>query len=336
MTSSPKFGNVGRKIVFLALPLVAVAAACGNYSNEDLEFMNALPKQADLSVEIPARSSAVTLREEAELARTTHETTRDLNGLTATLVGLVDFIRSYPPTSRTRDSRVWGPFGPGRDDKTNLDWQRRMIVSRDALDANVFDFEIAVHKIGTFDTEWPVLLRGSFDAGKTARQGQGHLEVVLAAVRAAGFDVSDWKMLDHLEIDYKKPFPATVADPIHVAMMITNLPDPPGSAASTAMYDYQATDEGQGQMKFDVFGQLIGLPASPIEHMNITSLWLPTGEGHADLSVASGDGVGARQTECWDQLFKPTFNAKPWATDENVGVDQSVCPVITTLSAPAF
>jgi hypothetical protein len=323
------------KMILLALPLVVVAAACGNYSNEDLEFMNALPKQADLSVEIPARSSAITILEEAELARTTHETTRGLNGLTATLVGLVDLIRSYPPTSRTRDSRVWGPFGPGRDDKTNLDWQRRMIVWRDAVTANVFDFEIAVHKIGTFDTIWPVLIRGSFDAGKTARQGQGHLEVILAEVRAAGFDVSEWDKLDHLEIDYKKPAPATAADPIHVAMMITNLPDPT-APASTAMYDYQATDEGQGQMKFDVFGQLIGPPGSPIEHMNITSLWLPTGEGRADLSVVSGDAVGAHQTECWDKFFKPTFNVKPWGlARDQLGADPSVCPIITTLSAPA-
>jgi hypothetical protein len=333
MTSSPNFG---RQIVFLALPLVVVAAACGNYSNEDLEFMNALPKRADLNVEIPARSSAITILEEAELARTTHETTRGLNGLTATLVGLVDLIRSYPPSTRTRDSRIWGPFGPGPGDTTNLDWQRRMLMWRDMLDPNVFDFEIAVHKLGTFDTNWPVLVRGSFDAGKTARQGKGHLEVILADVRAAGFDVSDWKMLDHLEIDYKKPFPATAADPIHIAMMITNLPDPmnPGS---TAMYDYQATDEGQGQMTFDVFGQLIGLPASPIEHMNITSLWLPTGEGRSDLSVVSGDGVGAHQTECWDRSFRPTFNAKPWAgPGEQKGTDDSVCPMIMMLSATAL
>ena len=162
--------------------------------------MNALPKQGELSVEIPARSSAVTIVEEAELARKTHETTRGLNVLTATLVGIVDLIRSYPPTSRTPDGRIWGPFGPGANETKNLDWQRGMIVSRDMLDPKVFDFEIAVHKIGTSDLTWPVFVRGSFDPGKTASQGQGHIEVVLADVRAAGLDVSDWGTLDHLEI----------------------------------------------------------------------------------------------------------------------------------------
>ncbi|MDB4980198.1 MAG: hypothetical protein JWM82_950 [Myxococcales bacterium] len=335
MTSSPH----RRFLALVVFALVVVGTACGNYSNEDLEFMNALPKQADLSVEIPARSSAITILEEAELARKTHETTRDFNGLTATLVGLVDLIRSYPPTSRTRDSRVWGPFGPGPRDTTNLDWQRRMLVRRDMLDPNVFDFEIAVHKVGTSDLAWPVFVRGSFDAGKTARQGMGHIEVALAAVRAAGFDASDWKALDHLEIDYKKPYPATATDPIHISMMITDLPDDsmtPMNPAPTVTYDYQATDDGQGQMAFDVFANIIGLPTSPIEHVNITSLWLPRGEGRSDLSVVSGDGVGLRQTECWDRSFKATFNVKPFASGENVGADASVCPMITMLSAPAF
>jgi hypothetical protein len=336
MTSRP---NLGRPIVLLALPLVALAAACGNYSNEDLEFMNALPKQGELSVDIPARSSAVTLLEEAELARTTHKTTRDLNGLTATLVGLVDLIRSYPPTSRTRDSRVWGPFGPGPNETKNLDWQRRMMMWRDVMNPNILDFEIAVHKIGTSDLLWPAFVSGSFAPGETASQGQGHLAVVLADVRAAGLDVSDWNMLDHLEIDYRRPVPATVADPVHIAMRITDLPADPMNPAPTVTYDYQATGEGQGQMTFDVYADLVVVPPpDQIEHVNITSLWLATGEGRSDLTVVSGDGVGTQQTECWDRSFRKIFNKKPWALLEQTPSDvpESVCPTITPLSAPAF
>jgi len=35
--------------------LAALVAGCGNYSNEDLEFMNALPAGDDLQVKIPPR-----------------------------------------------------------------------------------------------------------------------------------------------------------------------------------------------------------------------------------------------------------------------------------------
>jgi hypothetical protein len=323
-----------RKALLVSLALLA---GCGNYSNEDLEFMSALPQRADLTVEMPARRSAVTLLEEAELARTTRATTRDLNNLTAILVGLVDLIRSYPPTTRTRDSRVWGPFGPGPTETVNRDFLRRMIVTRDALDPNVFDYEIAVHKIGSADTEWPVFLRGSFDAGAPARRGNGHLEVILADVRAAGLNVDDWQRLDHLEIDYRNPRPAIAQDPIHILMHITNLDDDPTDAtpAPTATYDYRETAEGQGQMTFDVFSNIV-LVTPQLEHVNITSLWFPDGEGRAQLTVEAGDGVGAQQTECWDHSFRPTFNAKPWMPAENVGTDSSVCPVIPALSAPAF
>ncbi|HVZ71826.1 MAG TPA: hypothetical protein VHJ20_05565 [Polyangia bacterium] len=297
--------------------------------------MNALPQQDALTVRMPAAS--LTLLDEAELARTTHQTTRSLNGLTATLIGLIDAIRSYSPTTRTRDSRTWGPFGPDAKQTKNLDWQTRLIISRDMLVATAFDFELGVHEIGTADTAWFDLIRGTFDAGTTASAGTGHIEIVLAAARAAGFDASDWGNIDHVEIDYRNPRPTTDGDPIHIAMHITDLDDDATDAlpAPTAAYDYRETAEEQGQMTFDVFANIVP-PATQMEHVNITSLWLPTGQGRAQMTVVSGDGAGAQQTECWNRLFQPTFNSKPWAPGEDVGTDPSVCVAITPLSAPAF
>src|SRR5438552_14843228 len=99
MTSSRSFT--------LALALASLlGAGCGNYSNEDLAFMNALPKSDVLQLEIP-RAGAVEIAGEAELAKLTHKTTRDSNGFLGALTTLVDWIRSHAPTSRTTDSRVW-------------------------------------------------------------------------------------------------------------------------------------------------------------------------------------------------------------------------------------
>jgi hypothetical protein len=320
----------------LALSFAVSLAGCGNYSNEDLEFMNALPTSGDLTVDIPARSSAVTILEEAELARETHKTTRELNNLTALLVGLVDAIRSSPPTSRTARSRIWGPFGPGSNDK-NPSWLRRMMVSRDDVDPAKLRFEIAVHEAGASDLAWPALIAGWFDPGRKARQGLGHLEVVTAAVRAAGLDLSDWGALDHLEIDYDTPFQATAADPIAVHMKVTNLPTAPAdpSTASTAEYTYLATAEGQGQMTFDMYANVVMVTAQ-FEHVSITSQWLASGEGVAQRSIVSGDGAGLTQKECWDGLFKPTFGSKPWGLQsERLVGDEALCPDIPLLSAPA-
>jgi hypothetical protein len=324
--------------IFLVLPLAAAVAAagasgCGNYSNEDLEFMNALPERDELQANIPDRSSSISPADEAELSRMTHDVTRNFNGLLALLVGMVDTVRSYPPTTRTPDSRIWGPFATDRRDMKNLDWQWRMIVSRDPITVNRFDYEIATHKVGTADTEWPIFIRGWFEAGKTARRGNGHVELVTANVRAAGLDVSDLNMLDHLEITYD-----TTQSPISISMHATNLPDPITLKAASIDYTYNATAEGQGQMTFDVFGPLIPPPpGSPDqdEDLRVTSQWLSSGAGRGRLLVVSGDGMGSQQVECWDRSFRATFNDKPWGTPaENVvadPADPSVCPDIPLL-----
>lgn len=310
----------------LALPLVlALAAGCGNYSNEDLEFMNALPEQGLLEMEIPR--SAILPANEAELSRMTHQTTRDFNGLLATLVGFVDWIRSHPPTSRSRDSRTWGPYAADRNQARNTDWQTRMIISRDLVEPEQFNYEISVHRNGTAETLWYVFIRGSFHTSETARRGTGYIELVTADVRAAGFDVSDLEMLDRLRIDYD-----TVDDPVWINVTYVGLAEA-GGPAPMIVYEYKSTSAGQGQMTFDLYGDLIALTPAQ-EHWNVTSRWRPTGEGRATLTVVSGDGAGLVQQECWDRRFAPTFNSKPWNPADNLDTDPTdpdICPVIPEL-----
>jgi hypothetical protein len=86
-------------------------------------------------------------------------------------------------------------------------------------------------------------------------------------------------------------------------------------------------------MTFDLYGNLVVGPA--VERVTVTSQWLASGDGHATLTIASGDGAGLMQTECWNHLFAPTYNTKPWAPSENVGTDPAVCPSIPRLQASA-
>jgi hypothetical protein len=323
--------RLNRSLVFLA-PLAAIlAAGCGNYSNEDLEYMNALPQDSDLRAVIPDRSPALAPADEAELARETHGVTMDFNGLLRDLVNIVDTIRSYPPTSRTPTSRIWGPFPADQTKGKNLDWQTRMIVSRDQVMPDQFDYEISVHHDGSADTDWPVFIRGWFQASHTARRGVGHVELVTADVRAEGLDVSDLKMLDHLEIDYD-----TFAEPLSITMNLLNLPDPASSdPAPMIKYAYRSNAAGQGEMTFDLFGNVITITPQA-EHMRVFSQWLSTGVGRATLTVVSGDGMGAQQMECWDQSFKETFNDKPWSLAEDFpkppGDPAVICPNIPALT----
>ncbi len=316
----------------LLVPVVALVfllGACGDYSNEDLEFMNAVPQSSDLHADIPAVTSAVELADEAELAKQTHTVTTTFNGLADTLVTLVDTVRSYSPTSRTPTSRTWGPF---RFDKTklkNLNWQMRVVVLRDQTVADRFDYEIDVHKDGNSDLDWPTFVGGFFDSGHTARRGVGHLVLDTVKVRAEGLDVSDLGMLDNLTIDYD-----TLDDPLTIDMTIKDLPVA-GSAdpGSIVVYSYSQTAAGQGEMIFDLIGNLIAGPA--IEDLRVTSQWLSTGAGKATVNVLSGDGAGALQTECWNASFVATYNSKPWSAVEDVPANPpadpgDLCPAIST------
>ncbi|HEX4404651.1 MAG TPA: hypothetical protein VH560_07475 [Polyangia bacterium] len=309
--------------------LVFLLGACGDYSNEDLEFMNAVPQSSDLHADIPAVTSAVELADEAELAKQTHTVTTTFNGLADALVTLVDTVRSYPPTSRAPDSRTWGPFRFDQTNLKNLNWQMRVVVSRDQVVADRFDYEIDVHKDGNADTDWPTFVGGFFDSGHTARRGVGHLLLDTAKVRAEGLDVSDLGMLDNLTIDYD-----TLDDPLTIDMTIVDLPVA-GSADPGAMvvYSYSQTAAGRGELIFDLIGNLIAGPA--IEDLRVTSQWLTSGAGRATVDVLSGDGAGALQTECWNASFVATYNSKPWAAGEDVPTSPppadpgDLCPAIS-------
>jgi hypothetical protein len=299
---------------FLVSSVLALAAAgCGNYSNEDLEYMNALPENSDLRANIPPVTGAVELANEAPLARDTHDTTRGFNGLLVALVDIVDYVRSFPPTARTATSRTWGPFRNDPAKMKNLDWSTRMIVWRDDVHPDSqFDYEIDVHKDGNGDLDWPTLIQGWFQVGHTARRGVGHVELVTAAARAEGLDLTDLQMLDHLEIDYD-----TFDDPISVTMHITELPTP-GSTdpAATATFVYKGNPGGQGEMTFDLVANL-PMTGPAIEDLKVTSHWLSTGEGRANVMIVSGDGAGMQQIQCWDPSFKETYNHAAWAPGDD-------------------
>jgi hypothetical protein len=315
-------------VLLLVLPVATLLGACGDYSNEDLEFMNAVPQSSDLHADIPAVTSAVELADEAELAKQTHTVTTTFNGMADTLVTLVDTVRSYPPTSRTPDSRTWGPFGFDKTKLKNLNWQLRVIVARDSTVADRFDYEIDVHKDGNADTDWPAFVSGFFDAGHTARRGVGQLLLDTAKGRAEGLDVSDFGALDNLTIKYD-----TLDDPLTIDMTINDLPaagspDP----GSMVVYSYSQAAAGQGEMIFDLIGNLIAGPA--IEDLRVTSQWLTTGAGKATVKVLSGDGAGLTQTECWNASFVATYNDKPWSAAEDVPATPpadpgDLCPAIS-------
>jgi hypothetical protein len=301
-----------------AAVLIAIAAlgaaACGNYSNEDLEYMNAVPDRADLAADLPARSSALAPADEAELARTTHQVTSVFNGMLDNILGLVDTIRSYQPTSRGPQSRTWGP-APA-DNQPG--WRWRLVVTR--ADAQTFSYALEFQRDADPPDVWLAFLGGSFAASSGLRRGVGDLHVDTGMLRANAFPFdADGAKLQSIDVSY-----STRDYPVSVVMDLVTFPDPSVPATtSSAHYEYSADAEGRGAMSFVLTGDLITGPA--VETLDVTSRWLPSGAGRADLTVRQGDGAGLHQAECWDNSFNATYNDKPWSAAEDLG-DPSACP----------
>jgi hypothetical protein len=296
---------------------VAATAGCGNYSNEDLEFMNAVPDKNDLSVTIPA---ALTPANEAELAKDTHETVKTFNGIIDTVLGGVEAIRAYQPTGRTPDSRTWGPI----PDNAQPGWQWQFVMVREA-DAS-FSYRFELEPVGAADA-WLPFITGNFAPSPGIHRGVGTFTLDTTPLRNAGFpfDVPTGK-IDTLTVSYQ-----TKDFPISVVMDLISYPNYPTDLVTTnsVHYEYGAQADGSGAMKFTMAGDLIPLTPA-IEVVQVTAQWLASGAGRGDLTVLSGDGAGMMQSECWDSTFNATYNSKPWAPSENLN-DPSFCPALPAL-----
>ncbi len=300
---------------------LALAAGCGNYSNEDLEFMNAMPARSELSADIPARS-ALTVGNEAELAKSTHNVAKTFNGMLFEILGSVDLIRSFPPSQRGHNSRTWGPV----PQEKRPGWQWHFVVARDAANPMTFAYALQLQRTTDPDDVWIRFLDGEFTSSKSARRGVGWFTMQTDDLRKADYPFdADGAKIQSIHVEY-----ATADFPIMVKMDMMTFPDPLDLTQTvTTTYEYGAQSNGQGALKFTITGNLD--PTTPaLETLTVTSRWLPSGEGRADARIAVGDGVGATETQCWNSDFTPSFTEKPWGqtpdSPDVSGGDESLCP----------
>ena len=307
-----------------AATLALALPACGNYSNEDLEYMSAIPQRDDVAIEVPRRGMLVAATA-AEGWRTTLDVTRSLNRVADAFLSLVEKIRTYSPTKRLPDERVWGPY-PAED---HPGWQIEFHMQRieDGGGATT-GFEYALVMIPPAGVTLAMggpstqIIGGSFDASGGVRVGQGQLTVTLAEGRAAGLEFGGLERLVTLGIDYR-----TRVWPRMVTMQIENLPS--DTDLVRADYVYEREENGDGAMTFAVPKNLVEGPLGE-EILAIKSRWLGTGSGRADTSVTGGDvPVGATAVECWGDDYRSSYKFQSWIPEPKATGDAASC--ISTL-----
>jgi hypothetical protein len=309
-----------RRIVStLILSTLAAAAlgGCGNYSNEDLEYMNAVPAAEDISAKIPRAALTVN---EAELSRDTHAVIKAFNGA-LDFLDAADTIRTWPPTSRIPNGRIWGPW-PMND---HPGWQMRFTMSRDPAAPEMFGYRFEVEPIGAGDAGWIGFIDGSFVAtGGGARKGMGHFHMQADDLRNAQFVIgadNDGNSFKSLDVIY-----STAAYPISVTMTLMLYPKGDLTNLLTIDYHYEQQATGQAAMEFS------GTDTTSGASISVQSRWLASGRGRADATATDGTVSGTR-TECWNDSFVETYNSTPWNTTPgvNYGDLATDCPDISTL-----
>jgi len=265
---------------------------CGNYSNEDLDFQLALPEQSDIAVKMQL---SVTRYNSANYYLATRSAITTFNNMVVDLTGLIDVVRGYTPTSRNGAQRIWGPFP---SDKYPA-WEIRVVMQRSTVSPTILhmDYWVQVRPVGQGDSAWVSFLTGNYESHGSARTGAGEIHLWANDVRTAGYPVDDdpgLVNLDHLDVTYDNS-----AYPITVTMTIVNLPTTPTQSGT---YTYSQNLDGSGRMTFDSQGVTdTGVPITA----NMTSQWLGSGAGRADLTANLTPNLPTPSilllgTDCWD------------------------------------
>lgn len=304
--------------------LLCLLAACGgNFSNEDLEYLNALPSREALASKLPESSAGavggglarrrdqLVLGEASPLYLDTRKASTDFNTALDGLLGLLENIRTVPPTTREPDRRTWGPW-PDRNQPGN---DVRFVMDRVGDSFNYhLDFKPSAGK----EEAWWTFLHGSFQADAGIRVGEGELHLLIAEAAARGLNVGELRTLQQLDVGYQNK-----ALPTRVEMLFTAQPVPPLTTAQQVRYTYRALTGGLGEMRF-LLKDTDLVPGPLLEDVEITSRWTPSQGGVASFVILRGDLLGASYKECWNAQHQVTFAKRSW---ELFGIGKaSDCP----------
>jgi hypothetical protein len=283
-----------------AAVLLALLSACGNYSNDDLDFALAVPKREELTAKLPGQK--LIAPDAAEYYRATREVGTSFNLAVIDLTSLVDDVRSLPPSDRNGGERIWGPFSHRYD----RDWEIRLRMWREAVDGDAgFRYRFEFHRTGAPASPWHGLLSGTFALSRR----HGELDLDLDLARKNGYPVAEFKDLLRLTLRYQRR-----QHPFTVEMTLANVPESPNPEAT---YSYTENADGSGGLAF-VWRRRDNMLAQAAE---MRSRWNAEGAGRADARIIEGlAAIGnALGVDCWDQAGRSTYLLREYGTRREEG-----------------
>lgn len=310
------------RAAFWTCGLALLCVACGTpLSNDRFEddalFAAALPAAQDLEVTTPtdtARMAEARAQRgvdaepsaSSSLARTcadvssstcnpdayrqqSVEVAQNMNTFVADLLGILDRIRSKPPSERTETTRVWGP---APTDETQTSFYRLSI----SWDDPSFTYYLFMGKSASYQGD--VVMHGWFSPGSTAREGMGEFTFNLAVRYSYLQRGSD---SGSVFVTYD-----TRGTRLAIELHGYELKPPDHAVPIEDYYAFRSDGAGSGHFYFDRPKDLDDPEA--LDRLSLWSVWTPEG-GRSDLWVYTmePDAPYNKGTECWNADLQPTY-----------------------------
>ena len=280
-----------RSAIKLLLPALLAAAlcACGNYSNDDLVFLSAIPSREQLRVAVPkAAGQALCSLGEDTYATGAQKQGKGVNDAIDSILGLVDLIRTIPATRRDGDSRTWGPWRDGTF--TNVEYVVTIIRARGATPAaDKFDYTFSGRRDGG---AWVNVLSGEFN-GTQAKHGTGSLRLDLEG---------SWKLGTNKPGDAHAAFKISYtlgAEPRTITLEATAAP-----GFGLLLFDYAWAGYADGRALFTF---RFGADDNSGNVFTVDARFSPQGDGRASITGQAPSGANAHIDTCFDGQACITF-----------------------------
>jgi hypothetical protein len=275
--------------------LLLGAIACGNLSNEDVAFIEAIPQRDQLHVQVPTGDTAqpACAIGSADVWISARTTGTAINAGVDGILSLVDAIRAQPPTTRDTDSRTWGPY----PDKNNPGVEVKVTIDRE-LNASLVPWHwIYVIAARRPPGDFIPLVEGEF-FGAQGSKGSGRFTLHFE---------NGWTLQINKPTDPKFPahfFYDLTGDPRTISLDLTS-----GTGFGLAGFDYGFTGYTDGHGRFDY-----AIPQSNGCLLEVTAWFTAQGAGNLTYRALCPLGlVYGDVTQCFDVSACLTYVNDPFA-----------------------
>lgn len=272
--------------------IALLLAGCGNWSNDDVAFVEALPTERELLLTFPVQAAqadglqagapdaavCASALDRSRIWTIAIDAGKILNVIVDDTLEMILVARGVEPTVRTSNSRTWGPFVSRRNPARRLRVDMNRTVDGQGLPT--YDYKLLVWTDGG---EPQTVIHGIF-RGHTARDGAGELSVT--SIDSQDLEIGEsGSGLETVVLSYDR-----TANP-RVTTITLNQDYRASVFLPKFNYKYWDYDNGNGRFLFKYDSKLLG--TTLVEH-DIS--FASSGAGSATITA----GLGSDYKQCWD------------------------------------